>query len=190
MTSMRYNPWKPISSLDTPERLLQGREEQHSPHSPTHDQLRWSWSYSSSQPGTGGSSIKARGKLITDNDSDGDGVYQVLGISGQRNGVRITGLVPAGTFIPGNVDPVTGNGYVVDNQIRPQSKGRPDGQLDSKGIGYALSDGSYCNIFYASFLSPAIYLDFHAQPPFPNGLIAPNTETAVQFRADMIGCHF
>lgn len=164
--------------------------KQHGIHGPTKDQLFWSWSYASSQPGVGRSAIKARGHLITDNDSDADGLYQVLGISGQRNGARITGLVPAGTAIPGNVDPLTGVSYVVNNQIQPASKDKHGGQLSTQGIGFALADGSFSNIFYASFLTPSIYLDFHTQPPFPAGPVTPNTETSIHFQAEIIGCHF
>ncbi len=198
---MRHSPWNAVSSLVDPGRLQhsgRGRNrgsrsvlsKQHGNPGPASEQLLWSWSYASSQPGAGRAAIKARGHLITDNDSDGDGRYEILGISGRRNGIRITGLVSAGTAIPGNVDPLTGIGYSVDNQIKPASNDKQIGQLRSKGIGFSLADGSYSNIFYASFLSPAIYLDFHTQSPFPAGLVEPNTETAIHFQAEIIGCHF
>jgi len=164
-------------------------------HEPTSKPLRWSWSYKASQPGAGSNDLKARGTLITDRDADGDGVYEVLGIHGRRNGVRITGLVPAGTGIPGNVDPVTGIPYTVDNKIQPSRNGQQgqlgrQGQLNSHGIGFALADGSYSNIFLATYLTPPRYFDFHTQDPFPAGLVAPNTETTIHFQAQSPGLHF
>ena len=198
---MRHSPWETISSLVDPGMRLQSGQKHirgsssvlsklHSPHAPASDQLAWRWSYASSQPGAGRSAIKAGGHLITDNDRDGDGIYQILGITGQRNGVRITGLVPAGTAIPGNIDPLTGIAYVVNNQIQQASQDKHGGQLNTQGIGFALADGSFSNIFFASYLTPPIYLDFHSQSPFPAGLVAPNTETAIHFQAEITNCHF
>jgi hypothetical protein len=164
-------------------------------HEPAGKPLHWSWSYEASQPGAGSSDLKARGTLITDRDADGDGVYEVLRIQGRRNGVRITGLVPAGTAIPGNVDPVTGNPYIVDNRIQPARSGQPgqvspQGQLNSRGIGFSLADGTYSNIFLATYLDPPRYFDFHTQDPFPSGLVPPNTETTIHFQAQSPGLHF
>jgi len=163
-------------------------------HEPASKPLHWSWSYEASQPGAGSNNLKARGTLITDRDADGDGVYDVLGIQGQRNGVRITGLVPAGTAIPGNVDPVTGNPYNVDNRIQSARSGQPgqvspQGQLSSHGIGFSLADGTYSNIFLATYLNPSLYFDFHTEAPFPAGLVAPNTETTIHFQAQSPGLH-
>ncbi|WP_341528439.1 hypothetical protein WKK05_03565 [Nostoc sp. UHCC 0302] len=66
--------------------------------------LSWDWNYS----GTG---IAASGTLTTNDTADDFGFYQILGISGIRNGETITGLQPAGTPIPGN-EP-----FNVDNLI-------------------------------------------------------------------------
>lgn len=41
----------------------------------------------------------------------------MLAIRGRRNGVRITGLVPEGEGIPGNVDMLTDLPHRVDNRI-------------------------------------------------------------------------
>lgn len=164
-------------------------------HERASEPLHWSWSYEASQPGASCSDLKASGTLITDHDADGDGVYKVLGIQGRRNGVKITGLVPAGTAIPGNIDPLTGIPYNVDNRIQPARSGQPgqvspQGQLSSHGIGFSLADGTYSNIFLATYLDPPSYFDFHTQAPFPAGLVAPNTETTIHFQAQSPGLHF
>lgn len=144
----------------------------------------WSWSYRSEAP-----AVVASGRLLTDNDPDGDGLYTVLAIRGQRNGVRITGLVQEGEGIPGNVDTVTGLPYRVDNQIRNLESGAAAavGRLSTAGIGYSLADGSFSNLFDATFLDPPRTLDFHSVPPFLPGLQPPNTETAVLFQATLLG---
>ena len=151
--------------------------------------LRWTWSYRSEAPAGEQPAVVAAGRLLTDNDPDGDGVYTVLGIRGRRNGVRITGLVSAGEGIPGNVDTVTGLAYRVDNRIRNPEGGAAAavGRLSTAGIGYSLADGSFSNLFDATFLNPPVTLDFHSVPPFPAGLQPPNSETAVLFQATLLG---
>ena len=156
-------------------------------HKAARKELRWDWSYESRPAGAHGAGLQARGSLITDNDANGDGLYEVLGIEGRRNGVRITGLVPTGTAIPGNVDPVTGIAYNVDNKIQSASKGMSPEQLTSHGIGFSLADGSFSNLFFASFLSPPAYYDFHSVEPFPAGPVAPNSETSIHFQAHIMG---
>jgi hypothetical protein len=102
----------------------------------------WHWSYT-------GSGISAGGLLQTSDTADADGFYQMLSISGSRNGDAITGLFPTGSAIPGN-EP-----FAVDNLIR---LGAPD-QLTVHGLGYSLASGAHSNPFYADFLTPATYLE-------------------------------
>lgn len=147
------------------------------------DTVIWSWQYRGLDAGV--DPVTAGGLLLTDPDRDGDGSYGIDAIIGRRNGVRITGLFPAGEGIPGNVNPETGAPYTGDNQL--QRQGVADGpQLSTSGLQFALTDGSYSNVFHASFLSPPIDLDFHSVPPFPNGPIPPNSEPAVSFAAQII----
>jgi hypothetical protein len=142
------------------------------------DTLKWQWRYRTPKGATG-PSIRARGTFITDSDPDGDGAFAIQRIKGRRNRDRITGLYPAGTSIPGN-SPFEG-----DNLVR-RDRTSDGGQLTTGGFQFALDDGSYSNVFFASFLSPQVYLDFHSVSPFPQGAIAPNSETAVVFKAWMI----
>ena len=112
--------------------------------------------------------MAAAGTLTTDDQPDSGGFYRVIAIDGQRNGVAITQLQPAGMPIPGN-EP-----YEVDNLIRPTSP-----HLTKHGVGFALGDGSHSNPFFADFAVPPAYMDFHA--PAPGGGSA--TEPAVRFTA-------
>lgn len=105
----------------------------------------WNWSYS-------GSGISAAGTLTTGQSSNASGFYEILAISGQRNGDPITGLQPAGTAIPGN-EP-----FVVDNWIKA------DGQLTGEGFGYKTQSGSYANVFFAEWLSPPANMEFMTIP--------------------------
>lgn len=153
--------------------------------------LQWVWRYRSEALAGQKPAVVASGRLFTDNDPDGDGVFTVLGIRGRRNGVRITGLVPEGEGIPGNVDTLTGLPYQVDNRIRPLADGPGAaagvGRLSTAGIGFALADGSYSNLFDATFLNPPLTLDVHTVPPFQAGLLPPNSETPVLFQAMIVG---
>ena len=143
--------------------------------------LEWAWQYSGT--GAAGAPLSASGMLYTNRDPDGDGWYQIERITGERDGVSITALYPAGQGIPGNVDPATGVPFVGNNLIRRSgSDGEP--QLDKNGLQFSLADGSYSNVFYASFLSPPTYLDFHSVPPFPAGAVPPNSEPPVSFSAE------
>ena len=71
---------------------------------PAHASRIWDWSYS-------GAGIAAGGTFMTTDTANGSGYYQIVGITGSRNGDAITGLQPTGTPIPGN-EP-----YAVDNLI-------------------------------------------------------------------------
>jgi hypothetical protein len=98
----------------------------------------WTWSYS-------GAGVSASGEFTT-TDTSYAGDYTITGVTGQRNGVAITGLWPAGSAIPGNA------GYPVDNLL---SLSTP--QLTINGFGFSLLDGRYSNPFYADFLTPSQY---------------------------------
>jgi hypothetical protein len=103
----------------------------------------WRWSYQ-------GEGVAASGTLTTKDAPDADGFYEITAISGESNGVAITGLQPPGTSIPGN------DGYPVDNLVRTAAP-----QLSMHGFGYALADGTYANPFYgAHFPKPDTYAFF------------------------------
>ncbi|MBL8484540.1 MAG: hypothetical protein JNJ60_20260 [Rhodocyclaceae bacterium] len=129
--------------------------------------LTWNWSYS-------GAGIAASGSFTTGDTPDAGGFYEITAITGQRNGVAITGLQPAGTAIPGN-DP-----FAVDNLINPAGP-----QLTHSGFGYSLADGSHSNPFFADFLNPATYLEFYSAAPFTPPTGAEDTELPMSFTASM-----
>jgi hypothetical protein len=140
--------------------------------------LKWKWRYETPE-NYAGPKIKARGKFTTDTDTDGDGYVNIVDIKGKRNGDKITGLYPAGTSIPGNT------GYLGDNLIA-YDKTMQSPQLTSGGFQFSVEGGGYSNVFFASFLQPQAYLDFHSVPPYPEGAIAPNSETIVLFQATLV----
>lgn len=106
----------------------------------------WEWHYA----GTG---ITAGGTLTTGDAPDAQGFYEVLSVSGTRNGDVITGLYPTGQAIPGN-EP-----YTLDNLIRPGPEG-----LTVHGLGFAMASGTYANPFFATFLSRPGYLEVLTGP--------------------------
>jgi hypothetical protein len=116
---------------------------------PAHATLLWKWSYD-------GADVSAAGTFTTADAPDASGFYQITEIAGQRNGVTITGLQPAGTSTPGNP------GYPVDDLIRAEGP-----QLTKAGFGFALADGSYGNSFFLDSASPPHYREVHSatQPP-------------------------
>ena len=118
--------------------------------------LLWHWRYSA-----GG--IHAEGTFTTTNVPNA-GFYQIVGITGTRNGVRVSGIQPTGTAIPGN------QGYPVDNLV---SAAGP--QLTNNGVGFSLENGDYANLFY----NPPID-EYFSVPPYPEGQ---GTEIAVSFEA-------
>ena len=125
--------------------------------------MSWNWGYS-------GAGISASGTFITNNTPDSLGFYQITAITGQRNGVTITGLQPAGTSIPGN-EP-----FVVDNLFSLGSS-----KLTGEGFGFGLADGTFANPFFASFLSPPDYLEFYSAPPFTGGTGPEDSELPISF---------
>jgi hypothetical protein len=133
--------------------------------------LTWNWNYS----GTG---VEAIGTFTTDNTPDDLGFYQILGITGTRNGETITGLQPVGTPIPGN-EP-----FNVDNLISLNTQ-----QLKSDGFGYSTSGGNYSNPLFASFLPTPGYLEVFSAPPLTPGfenLGTEDSELPISFSASII----
>lgn len=140
--------------------------------------LKWKWRYQSAGDSGEDEIIKARGTLFTSSHPNEDGFYEVKRIRGRRDGDMITGLVDAGTSVPGNAP------YAGDNLIRPKIRKRP--QLTGSGLQFSLDNGEYSNVFYADFLAPPSYLEFHSVPPYPDGPNSPNTELGVVFKAFII----
>jgi hypothetical protein len=99
-----------------------------------------------------------------------DGFYEITAISGEANGIAISGLETAGTSVPGN------DGYPVDNLVRADAP-----RLTAHGFGYALADGTYANPFYgAHFAKP----DYYAL--FSDPANARTSEPSVAFTAAVI----
>lgn len=133
--------------------------------------LVWTWSYF----GTG---INANGTFTTNDTPDLLGFYQILGITGTRNGEIITGLQTAGTPIPGN-EP-----FNVDNLISLNSQ-----QLTGEGFGYSTANGNYVSPFFASFLPTPGYLEVFSAPPLTPGFenLGPeDSELPITFSASPI----
>jgi hypothetical protein len=103
----------------------------------------WRWSYQ-------GEGVSASGAFTTKDTPNADGFYEIIAITGEANGVAITGLQAPGTSIPGN------DGYPVDGLVRTETP-----QLSLHGFGYALADGTYANPFYGDhFVPPGVYAFF------------------------------
>jgi hypothetical protein len=103
----------------------------------------WKWGYQ-------GEGVAASGAFTTKDAPNADGFFEITAITGEANGVAITGLQAPGTSIPGN------DGYPVDNLVRTDAP-----QLTLHGFGYALADGTYANPFYgAHFAKPDTYAFF------------------------------
>ncbi len=133
--------------------------------------LSWNWNYS----GTG---IAANGTFTTNDTPDNLGFYQILRITGTRNGEIITGLQAAGTPIPGN-EP-----FDVDNLISLNTQ-----QLTGDGFGYFTSGGNYSSPFFASFLPIPGYLEVFSAPPFIPGFEnfgSEDSELPISFSATII----
>ena len=144
------------------------------------DMQVWKWQFQGSQGN--GRKIEGSGTLTTSRHPDPDGWYTVESIQGSRNGIAIKRLYPAGKNIPGDINPSTRIPYTGDNRIRLHVEGQ-EAQLDQHGIQFELANGTYSNIFFASFLKPPAYLDFHSEPPYPMGAVEPNSESRIQFSA-------
>ena len=124
--------------------------------------LTWDWQFGDGQ------AIEASGTFSTGDTADAAGWYEITAITGERNGVAITGLQPTGTAIPGN-EP-----YAVDNLVRASGV-----QLTGNGFGFTTADGNASNPFYADFLAVPGYLEFHSIGPDGSD----STELEVSFSA-------
>ena len=120
--------------------------------------ILWNWSYN----GTG---ISASGTFTTADAPDESGFYRIVEITGNDNGVTITGLQPAGAWIPGN-EP-----YAVDNLV---SSAEP--RLTAHGFGFSLANGNYANPFF----NGSSYWEYLSVPPYVNGA---GPERSVSFSA-------
>jgi hypothetical protein len=125
--------------------------------------LEWRWSYQ-------GEGVTASGAFTTKDKPDGDGFYEITGITGEANGVAITGLQPPGTSVPGN------DGYPVDNLVRTDAP-----RLTMHGFGYALANGAYANPFYGAHFAKPDYYAFVSDPPNRR-----TREPAVAFTATIV----
>lgn len=110
---------------------------------PAQASLVWTWSIT-------GDALEASGMFSTAGVPDSEGHYLITAITGQRNGVAIVGLQPAGTAIPGNA------GFPVDNLISGSGE-----QLTGNGFGFETADHAHSNPFFASFLTPVGDAEFH-----------------------------
>ena len=123
----------------------------------------WRWSYQ-------GEGVAASGAFTTNDTPDPDGFYEITGITGEANGVAITGLQPPGTSIPAN------DGYPVDNLVR-----RDAPRLTMHGFGYALANGTYANPFYGAHFAKPDYYAFFSDPANQR-----TSEPPVAFTATMV----
>ena len=130
--------------------------------------LEWTWHYT-------GAGISASGSLTTNDIANSAGYFQIIGITGARNGVTIVKLQATGTAIPGN-EP-----YAVDNLISPNGQ-----HLTEKGFGAALADGTFINPFFAHARTAPSYLEFFSAPHPPHDNAGANhTELQVSFTANL-----
>jgi hypothetical protein len=123
----------------------------------------WAWSYR-------GPGVKASGRFTTGDTANADGFYEITGIKGEANGVRISGLQPTGTSIPGNA------GYPVDNLVR-----RRGPHLTKHGFAFLLANGAYANPFYGAHFSEPGYYAFLSDP-----LTGRTSEPAIKFTATVV----
>lgn len=134
--------------------------------------LVWTWSFER-PAGLPHGPVLSSGLLHSTDSPDAAGFHTILSVSGSRNGVAITALLPTGSSIPGNA------GYFSDNLLRRGLAG--GGQLTTHGFNVSFADGSFSNLFTATFLSPVLDMDFHSVPPAFATL--PDTELTGVFRA-------
>jgi uncharacterized membrane protein YgcG len=103
--------------------------------------LTWNWSYYNSSK-----SVNANGTFMTDDTPNNQGLYQITGITGQRNGETITGLWATDTGIPGFED------IAVDNLIGVNSQ---QAILTEGGFGYSTIANNYNPYFSGGFYEAA-----------------------------------
>jgi hypothetical protein len=93
--------------------------------------VQWQFSYQ-------GPRVVARGIVSTAALPEADGSYQILAITGKRNGKRIVELVPPGEF-------VTAHTFLyADNRLLPASP-----FVGEAGFSYRTSDDRYFNVCHA-----------------------------------------
>ena len=108
--------------------------------------MRWRWTCT-------GPDFEAKGEFTTTDTPDANGFYAITGVTGEANGVAITGLQPARTAIPGN------EGWPVDGLVRAAAP-----ELSAGGFGFALADGTYANPFYGARVEPPGFLAVITDP--------------------------
>jgi hypothetical protein len=108
--------------------------------------MRWRWTCE-------GPGFEAKGEFITGDTPGADGFYPITSVSGEANGVAITGLQPANTAIPGNA------GWPVENLVRSRTP-----ELSPGGFGFALADGSFANPFFGARFQPPGFLAVISDP--------------------------
>jgi len=133
----RGGPMKPILFLALGAAMAAGDAE-----AATH----WRWQCA-------GPGFEATGEFTTEDKPGPDGYYFITGVTGEANGVPVTGMQPAKTAIPGN------EGWPVDNLIR---EAKP--QLSPGGFGVALADGSFANPFFGEHFDPPGFLAVVSNP--------------------------
>ena len=132
---------------------------------PASASLLWHWQYT-------GVDIEARGQFTTTDSANSNGYYEIIGITGTRNGAAITGLIPTGESIPGN-EP-----YTSDNLLRLGS----NSQLTKYSFGFSTADGHHANPYWADWRDPESYVEVLTAAPYSE--IA--SEVAVSFTAELI----
>ena len=132
---------------------------------PASASLLWHWQYT-------GVGIEANGQFTTTDSANSNGYYEIIGITGTRNGEAITSLTPTGESIPGN-EP-----YASDNWLRPGL----DRQLTEHGFGFSTAGGRYANLFWADWFAPQSSVEVLTAAPYSE--IA--SEVAVSFSAELI----
>jgi hypothetical protein len=130
--------------------------------------IHWEWRFEAPNDPLYGT-VLAEGLLHTTDSPDSNGFFSILEATGQRNGVAISALLPAGSSIPGNAS------FTSDNLVRPGSL-----PLTSHGFNVSFADGSYSNFFTATFLDPVVDFDFHSVPP--SFTFGPDTERMGTFQ--------
>lgn len=115
--------------------------------------ILWEWRFEAPNDPPYGT-VLAEGLLRTSDSPDSNGFFSILNVTGQRNGVAISTLLPTGSSIPGNA------GFSSDNLVQPGAV-----PMTSHGFNVSFVDGSYSNFFTATFLNPVVDMDFHSVPP-------------------------
>jgi hypothetical protein len=131
--------------------------------------VEWTWRYT-------GPGVQAAGRFTTSPHGEESGGFEIIQISGSRQGVAIAALQARGTAIPGN-EP-----YHVDNRLFPREP-----RLTGDGVGFRLADGSYANLFFQTHTPPHDFREYFSSPPFVDGTLGPeDAETSVVFQIERV----